>query len=373
MNKPTRPHLNTLNAAESLRKVRNIIPPVPKRFKRVKGEERIQEAFENIPRITNETVAEHREDVLKGARKYKYPLQHSKHRIVIISTGLIAVAIVGFFVYITLALYKFHSSSAFTYRVTQVLPFPVAKAGGHFVTYENYLFELRHYQHYYQTQQRVDFNSQSGKDQLASYQPRAMDQVVQAAYVKQLAAQNHVSVSAADVNAEMSSLQAQNHTSNQELADVTSKFFGWSLDDLRREIKQELLAQKVAAKLDTTAQARAASVLGQVESGADFAVLASANSDDESTKTNGGQYADTAITVASTDVPSAVARQLQTMQVGQVSSIITATNTLEVVKLLASDGGKLRAAHISFNLVSVDVPVSHYTRTHPSHVYIHIK
>ncbi|MBI2285652.1 hypothetical protein HYU82_02420, partial [Candidatus Saccharibacteria bacterium] len=28
---------------------------------------------ENVPRITNETIAEHREEVLKGARKFIYP------------------------------------------------------------------------------------------------------------------------------------------------------------------------------------------------------------------------------------------------------------------------------------------------------------
>ena len=226
-------HIPRKISVEHLRKVRSVIPPVPKRFKRLKSEDRIQEAFENIPRITNETVAEHREDVLKGARKYKYPLQHSKHRIVIISTVLLAAAVVSFFVYATLALYKFQSTSAFTYRVTQVLPFPVARAGGHFVSYENYLFEVRRYEHYYQTQQQVDFTSKSGKDQLATYKPKAMDEVLQAAYVKQLAAKNHVSVTAADVNAELDALRAQNQSSNQELADVTSKFFGWTLDDLK--------------------------------------------------------------------------------------------------------------------------------------------
>jgi len=36
------------------------------------------------------------------------------------------------------------------------------------------------------------------------------------------------------------------------------------VDDLKREIKQELLAQKVAAKLDGTAQSRSAAVIGQI-------------------------------------------------------------------------------------------------------------
>src|SRR5688572_10428868 len=131
-----------------------------------------------IPRITNETVAEHREEVLSSARKYIYPLQHSKHRVVIISISLLVAVIVGFFTYCLLALYKFQSSNTFIYRISQIIPFPVANAGGRMVAYENYLFELRHYIHYYQTQQKVDFSSESGKQQLAEFRKRAMDRVV---------------------------------------------------------------------------------------------------------------------------------------------------------------------------------------------------
>jgi hypothetical protein len=366
MKKPS-PRLNT----ERLRNVRNVIPPVPKRFKKVKGEERIQEAFENIPRITNETVAEHREDVLRGARKYKYPLAHSKHRIVIISTVLIVIAIVGFFLYSTLALYRFQSSSSFVYRVTQVVPFPVAKAGNSFVAYENYLFELRRYEHYYQSQQQVDFGSKSGKDQLDSYKPKALDEVIQAAYVKQLAAQNNVSVTSTDLNVELSALQSQNQSSSQELADVTSKFFGWSIDDLKRELTQELLAQKVAEKLDTATQARAAGVLTQLQKGAGFATLAEQYSDAPD-KSNAGQYADNTITAASTDVPPAVVRQLQSMQVGQISGVIEAGTTLEIVKLIANSDGKMQAAHISFNVTPISTYVSRYEKSHPSQVYIQL-
>jgi hypothetical protein len=358
-------------STERLRNVRNVIPPVPKRFKKVKGEEKIQEAFENIPRITNETVAEHREDVLRGARKYKYPLAHSKHRIVIISTALIIVAVVGFFAYSTLALYKFQSSSGFIYRVTQVVPFPVAKAGNSFVAYENYLFELRRYEHYYQSQQQVDFSTQSGKDQLNSYKPKALDEVIQAAYVKQLAAANGVTVTNADLNAELASLQAQNQSSAQELADVTNKFFGWSMNDLKRELTQELLAQKVAAKLDTSTQASAESALKQLQGGANFATLAQQYSDAPD-KSNGGQYADTSITVASTDVPPAVVRQLQTMQVGQVSGVIEAGTTLEILKLTSDTNGKMQASHISFNLTPISTYVAQYEKSHPEHTYINV-
>jgi hypothetical protein len=315
-------------------------------------------------------VAEHRENVLSSARKYKYPLQHSKHRIVIVSTALIIAAVIGFFVYTGLALYRFQSSSSFVYRVTQVLPFPVAKAGKQFVAYENYLFELRRYQHYYQTQQRVDFDDKSGKDQLAAYKPKAMQEVLQAAYVKQLAAQHYVSVNNNELNAALSALQAQNQSSNQELADVTSKFFGWSLGDLKREIKQELLAQKVAATLDTAAQAKAAAVLTKAKDGANFATLAAQYSTDNATKGNGGQYADTAITAASTDVPPAVVQALSKLKVGQTSDVIQAGATLEIVKLIANNDGKYTAAHISFTITPINTYVAQYQKTHPSHIYI---
>lgn len=361
-----------LYTADRLQRVRTVIPPVAKRFKKVKSEERIQEAFENIPRITNETVAEHREDVLRGARKYKYPLAHTKHRIVIISTGLLGVAVVAFFVSMVAVLYKFHNTSSFVYRVTQVVPFPVAKAGGSYVGYDSYLFELRRYEHYYQSQQQVNFSSQSGKDQLNNYRPKALAQVVQAAYVKRLAAQNDVSVTSADLEAELASLQAQNQSSPQELADVASKFFGWSINDLKYELTQELLAQKVAAKLDTATQARASAVLKQLVAGSDFATLAAQNSD-AADKSNSGTYADGTITAASTDVPPAVVRQLQTMQTGQVSGVIQAGVTLEIVKLLSNNDGKMQAAHISFNLTPIDVYVSQYAQKHPSHAYIKVE
>jgi hypothetical protein len=366
MKKPSRPRLS----AERLRQVRNVIPTVPGRFKRVKGEKRIQEAFENIPRITNETVAEHREDVLRGARKYKYPLQHSKHKIVITSVAILVLAIVGFFVYIGLELYKFQSSSSFMYRVTQVLPFPVARAGSHFVAYENYLFELRRYEHYYQAQQRVNFGDKNGKRQLDSYKPQALNQVVEAAYVKQLAAKNHVRVTPAEIGLQLQALQAQNQSSEQELADVTNIFFGWSIGDLKRELTQELLAQKVAATLDTAAQAKAASVLSQVQGAADFASLVNQYSDGD--KTNGGQYADQSISEASTDVPPTVVRELEKLQVGQTSGVIQAGKTLEIVKLTGNVNGKMQAAHISFKVTDIAQYVAQYEKAHHVHRFIRV-
>src|ERR1039458_4464799 len=59
-------------------------------------EEKVSDALSNVPRITNETVIDHREEVLSSARKYIYPLQHSKHLVVRNSLWLLGLVIVVF-------------------------------------------------------------------------------------------------------------------------------------------------------------------------------------------------------------------------------------------------------------------------------------
>ena len=142
-------------------------------IKKVKSKKTQQnEPPKTVPVITSKTVPEHRDEVLSGARKYIYPLQHSKHRIVVITIGILLASIIIFVSYVTLALYSLQSTSTFIYKVTQIFPFPIARVGRDFVSYENYLFELRRYKHYYENQQKLDFNSDSGRQQLAEYQKR---------------------------------------------------------------------------------------------------------------------------------------------------------------------------------------------------------
>lgn len=237
---------------------------------------------EVVPRITNETVAVHREEVLKGARKYIYPLQHSKHRIVLITTGIVIVTLLSFMAYCVVALYKVQSSNAFLYRVTQVIPFPVARSGSSLVYYENYLFELRHYTHYYERQLQQDLNSETGKPQLVQYKQKALQQVIDDAYVKKLAAQNGVTVSDKEVQERIRLVRDQNRlgSNNKVFEDVLKDFWGWSVKDFERSLKQEILAEKVIAKLDTATDAKAVAAQAQIKNGANFSDLAKKVSED---------------------------------------------------------------------------------------------
>lgn len=370
-------HSSKKNSKRRLPKLGNVRAKVsrvrvPKILAKPEPESKLSEAIESLPRITNDTIAEHREELLRGARKYIYPLKHTKHRVVVVSVSLLVSAVVIFFAYATLALYKFQSNSTFLYDVTQVIPFPVAKAGPDFVAYENYLFELRHYVHYYQTQQQVNFSSTAGKQQLAAFKKQAITQVVQDAYVKQLAAKYHVSVSGQEVNNEVTLLRQQNRlgSSDQEFADVLKEFWGWSVDDFKRELKSQLLAQKVVAKLDTGTYARANSTLQQLQRGANFAKLAKKVSDDTTTKSAGGEYG-FAISQTDQSLPPQVINELFELKAGQTSGIINTGYTLEIIKVLSVSNGKVRAAHIAFNFKSINSYVAPLEAKNKPHFFIH--
>lgn len=336
------------------------------------AETRVSEALQTVPRITNETVAEHREEVLSSARKYIYPLQHSKNRVVRISIGLLVAVLLLFFVSCGLALYKSQSTNGFIYGITKVLPFPAARAGHRWVSYESYLFELRRNMHYYQTQQHATFKGKDGKAQLTRLKRQAMDQVILDAYVKQLANDHHVSVSSRQVSDEVAIVRNQNRLGNNDrvFRAVLSEYWGWSVDDFKRELHQQLLQQAVVAKLDTATNARARAAEAQLQRGADFAKVAAQFSDDAATKGSGGQYP-APITPTDRNVAPVVTQALSHLSSGQVSQPINTGYTLEIIKVTDAKPNSIQAAHIQFTYKDIHTYVDPVRAKHPAHQLIH--
>lgn len=337
------------------------------------AEEKVEDALSTVPRITNETVSEHREEVLSSARKHIYPLQHSKRSVVRISLTLLTVALLSFLAICSFELYKFQNTGGFIHDVTRIVPFPVAKTGGTWISYESYLFELRRNIHYYQTQQGSDFSTEGGKYQLKRLKQQAMDQVVQDAYVKQLAAKNGVSVSDRQVDRQLALVRQQNRlgNNNRVFREVLNEFWGWNEADFKRELRQQLLKQAVVAKLDTQTTGKAAATLKQLKGGADFAEVAKQVSDDPSTKGGGGQYP-AEISAADRELAPAVTEALFKLKPGQVSDVVNTGYTLEILKVLEGGPQKVKAAHIQFNLKDVNTYVKPLQDKQPVHKYIKI-
>lgn len=335
-------------------------------------------SLEGVPRITNENISEHREQVLKGARKYIYPLRHSTRTIVAITLSVIIVAIIALFVYCSLALYKFYQYNTFVYRVTQVIPFPIAKADGRYVNYENYLFELRHYVHYYESQQQRNFAG-ADHDQLVQFRKQALQKVINDAYIKDVARQNHITVSDKEVNTRLEEVRDQNRLggNNKVFANVLRDYWGWSINDFKRSLKQEILSEKVSAKLDIPANRKANSVAAKARSGADFTELAKKYSDDPTAKSNGGDYG-FAISKTNPNVSPEIVSRLFQMKTGQVSDVILASPvlagqgpTLQIVKLTGTSGDNVTAQHIVINLRDAANYIKKLRIKHPPHPYVH--
>jgi len=344
---------------------------------RTKGEEYAQakrtenDPPKSVPKISSTAIPEHREEVLSSARKFIYPLQHSKHKIVLISVSIVVGALLVFLTYATISLYRLGANSNFMYKVTQIVPFPIARVGSEFVAYENYLFELRRYMHYYETQQKLDFDSESGQQQLEEFERRALDRVITLSYVKRLAKEKDITVSSQEVDEQVQLLKDQNRLGNgdQVFEDVLQDYFGWSAADFKRYLSQEILTQKVVAAMDTETQDRANAAYAELQAGTPFEQVAAKYSDDLASKNNGGQFGFD-ITKTSRDVTPQATDTLFGLQPGQYSTVINTGYSLEIFKLIEKKGDIVKGAHILFNFKDPSVYTNDMKEKQPARVYI---
>src|SRR5680860_1756935 len=99
-------------------------------------------------RITSETIEQHREHILAGGRKFKYPIQYARHKLVINAIIISVVTIVIVLAVGWWQLYPGQNTSDFMYRVTRILPVPVANVDGQPVLYSDYLMRYLSQVHY---------------------------------------------------------------------------------------------------------------------------------------------------------------------------------------------------------------------------------
>lgn len=305
------------------------------------------QADESVARITNETVAEAREDVLRGARKFIYPLSHSKHRVLMTSTILVVVAILGFFGSMVWLLYRRKDTSNFTYKVTQIVPFPIAKVGSSFVPYENYLFELKRYIFYYNNVEAVDFDNPTYQPQLLDQKQKVLARVVDMAYIKQVAKEQNITVSDDEVDERIKILKDQNRLGNNDkvFEDTLRDFYDWSVNDFRRSIRNDILTSKVLGVIDIDARSKANSALDELKAGADFSAMVSKYSDDITNNTSGGEIQGL-INPKDRNTSSEQAAALAKLKVGETSDIVNLGYGLEILKKLEDKDGQYRASHI---------------------------
>jgi hypothetical protein len=223
-------------------------------------------------RITNETVAEHRERILAGGRRFKYPIQYAKHRLVINTIIISLVALITIAVVVWWQLYPAQNSSTFFYRITRVLPLPAASIDGFPVRYSDYLAGFRSQEHYLQVKENVDLYSKENKPQLDYIKRQALDDAVADSYAAKLAGELKIKVTKQQiVDAIMRQRQSRDGVTSQEAYDaIVLDHFNWTPEEAREVTARKLLHQEVSYTIDSLAAKQRDEVLEKLKTESDF-------------------------------------------------------------------------------------------------------
>lgn len=217
---------------------------------------------EKPSRITNETVAEHRERILAGGRRFKYPVQYTKHRLVFTAVAIGLTLLLLFIAVSWWQLYKAQSTDRFYYRLTRIVPLPVAEVDGTYVQYGDYLLNYKASETYLNTVEKADQAQYAGGGDVQSaydfHKSQAMQNAVADAYARKLAAERNVTVTDKQVDeafARTTQLSSDGSQISQEVIDRSSEqLFGLTPVDNRAMLRNSLLRKTIAYEIDTKAK-----------------------------------------------------------------------------------------------------------------------
>lgn len=274
------------------------------------------------PKTEREKVEERREEVLAKGRKFKYPLQYTKHKLVINTILVAAVAVVAMVVAGWLALYQFQSTGEMMYRVTQVLPVPVAEVDGAKVRYSDYLMIYRSNLQTSEQQSGQLGNTEDDDLVRAEYKRTALEAAVEYTYAMKLGKELGLSVAEEEIDQAFDEHRKVGGVERSEEAflKIVQDNFGMNQREYRRMLELTLMKAKVEQEIDETAQAVAAEVETMLnENGGDMAAVAESLGEQV-------EYEATGQLVDNMNVDGGRSNKAMTLEPGQVSERFLSNN-----------------------------------------------
>lgn len=276
-------------------------------------------------RITNDTVSEHRKRVLAGGRKFKYPIQYSRHKLVINTVIISALALVLVLIIGWWQLYPRQNTSEFAYRVVAVVPLPVANVNGESVRYSDYLMKLRSAEHYLRQKEKATLTGDDGVRQISYLKQQAMNDTIADAYATQLARSKGIVVSDDEL---ANFLRSQRQSEDGEISErtyyaVIKDYYNWSSEEYAHTMSAKLLRQKVSYEIDETAREIATSAGKLVNAAGDkpWAVVVQENAKSLPGVTYGASGL-----VPRTNQDGGLAVQAAQLKKGEISKPVTSLN-----------------------------------------------
>lgn len=222
---------------------------------RDKVSKRAESRESQIDKITNTTLEEQRREILNKGKKFKYPVQYSKNRLVGNASIIALVILITGLGSLLYQLYKAQNTSEFIYRFT-VIPFPVAKVDGEIALYRDYLMEYRANMQIANAK-KDEIEGANNTNALSTLnKSKAMKNAIANAYAQKKAREMGISVSEKEID---EAFDAQRKTQNTELTEsalykIAADNYGLSPSEYRRMfIELPLLRRKVTAEIDKNA------------------------------------------------------------------------------------------------------------------------
>lgn len=309
-------------------------------------------------RITNETVAQHREQILAGGRKFKYPIQYEKHRLLINSIIVFFIAVLLSILILWWQLYLAQNTGNFFYRVTQLIPLSVATVDGHPVPYSDYLMEYRSSIHWLQQKSRgFSTDSKDSNRQSEHFKRQSLNQAIENAYAQKLAREHNVTVSEKDIDDFIDQTiknSSSRNLSRQSYEAVLSDSYGVSPDEYRQIVRYAITKQKVSFVVDTAAKKRAEAAMAELSANVNFDDVVVKYSNDSLAKLTKGDVG----FVPKNNQDQGLAQAASKLQVGQTTTVLKGSDGYYIVKLLDINDSQVRYARIKISLTQFDTDLS---------------
>ena len=201
--------------------------------------------------------------------------------VAILLTVFFALSMVG------LVAYKMDSNSRLISVITRILPFPAATVNGHFITLNDYNFELAAW-----TKASA---SQGADTDISTIKSDVMEKMIYDEALTQLARKFRVKVTAEELDKELTTIAESDFGGEKQLKEQAETMFGWTVETFKeRLVYPYVLSNKLneafAKEEDVTKAARdkAEKILARLEAGEDFDTVAKEVSEDTGSAENGG-------------------------------------------------------------------------------------
>ncbi len=211
--------------------------------------------FKQKPKTEREKVEERRDEVLARGRKFKYPMQYAKHKLIINTIVVAVVALILMVVAGWAMLYKVQDTGDMIYRVTQVVPVPVAKVDGANVRYSDYLMIYRSNLMTAEQQGGQLGDSEDADAVREGYKQAALASAIEYTYAMKLGKELGVTVSDDEVTEAFDEHRKVGGVERSEegFLKILQDNFGMNKSEYRRMLYLSLMRAKVSQEVDEPA------------------------------------------------------------------------------------------------------------------------